>query len=107
MATTHTAAQAYHGATDGLAADTITISGQWKRFRIMNRGTADLFFNVVNGTAVPTVAVARADNTICVPGSTILYGFYEDLAFGKNVPGIVVSIISAAVCNYSIEGLPA
>jgi|SRR5215469_5525450 len=96
MATTDNANMAYHGTTDGAAADTITMNVPAETLTIVNRaGSAELFFRM-DGTA----AVIGAKENWIVPKSI---GSLTVQARPGSNGKTIVSIISNPAEAYSIE----
>lgn len=102
MATTHTVKTAYHGTTDGTAADAITLTQSNPTLTFINRGSGTLYVRVDG-----TVAVAAADNNYVVPsGFTVAIPIPQPATvLGSNPPGVTASIIAATALAYSVEAL--
>jgi hypothetical protein len=95
----------YHGTLDGTDVDKVEITGQHRKFRIINRSTDEIYFNVAFGSSAPTLPTVAGDNTLVLPG---VVGAYEDFTWvSASEIDFQAWLISGSAAAYSVVGLPA
>lgn len=102
MAVVESVDHAYHGTTDGIAADAVTLTGKWRRFKIINRGTTPIYFTIsIYGVTQAAPTVAGNDCYVVQPQGD----YAEEFNFAQNIQNVEVQLISSAAVAYSVEGL--
>lgn len=100
---TTTKTQAYHGTLVAATVDTVTISGQFRKFAIINRsGTSEINFTYASSGSAPPAATVAGDNTMVLTAGV---GAVQELDFEQGVKNLQVSLISAGTPTYSVVGL--
>jgi len=95
--------QAYHGTLTINTVDTVTITGQYGKYRILSRDVHRINFTIAQGTTTPTAPTVDGDNTLALAGWD---GEYIEVNFKNGIKGITVSLISdLANVKYSIMGI--
>lgn len=96
---TDSATRSVHNTLSAATADTVTITNDGQAIRIQNRSaSATIYYTVGFNAATPATAVSAADNTYCLPP-----GMSDTLATTDLGSSVVVSLISSASCDYSVE----
>jgi hypothetical protein len=100
---TVTKSQSYHGTLDGTDVDTVTIDGQYRKFRVLNRSAHEIYFNLSNTGTAPAAPTVAGDNTLVLPA---VVGAFEDFTWiSVSENDVIFKLIAGSSAAYSVIGL--
>jgi len=97
-------AQAYHGTTTNSYVDTVVITGQYRKIKIVNRSAVELYYTISFGGAPATPTVA-GDN--CLVLEAVIGASAEFTIDSASLKNTKVLLIASSPCSYTIQGLQA